>query len=328
MENATDELDAESSAGWLEARGFAISGLRSTELGGGVSNRVILAEAPTFRAVLKQSLGRLKVEREWLSDRIRIFREAEAMRWLNCRVRGGRIPRVLCEDPASFAIAMEAAPRGAVMWKTRLLAGEADRTHARSAGTMLGSIVSASWNHPEARRLFGDQTVFEQLRIEPYYRFTAARHPRLKGYFDNLIAQSQARRVSLVHGDWSPKNLLVGAGPMWAIDWEVVHFGDPSFDAAFLLNHLLMKSIAMPEMRSRLSELALEFTDALALAVPPEAGWMEAAALEHLPALLLARVDGKSPAEYLDEAGRDRARQLAMSLMANPATSVREAFTR
>jgi hypothetical protein len=328
VENAPDDLDAESAPGWLAARGFPIADVRCTELGGGVSNRVILAEAPAFRAVLKQSLGRLKVEREWLSDRARIFREAEAMRWLAGRVSAGCVPKVLCEDRAGYAIAIEAAPPHATMWKTRLLAGESDRTHARVAGALLGSIVSASWNHPEAHRLFGDQTVFEELRIEPYYRFTAAGHPALNGYFESLIEKSHARRVSLVHGDWSPKNLLVGAGEMWAIDWEVVHYGDPSFDAAFLLNHLLMKSIAMPGMRDDLTDLANEFNETLARALPPEADWIEAAALEHLPALLLARVDGKSPAEYLDESARDRARRLAISLMMKPAASVREAFAR
>jgi hypothetical protein len=250
------------------------------------------------------------------------------MRWLANRVRGGRVPNIICEDRAGFTIAMEAAPPDSSMWKTRLLAEEADPAQARAAGILLGSMVSESWNHPEARDLFGDQTVFEQLRIEPYYRFTAARHPSLKGYFDDLIARSQARRVSLVHGDWSPKNLLVGTGEMWAIDWEVVHFGDPSFDAAFLLNHLLLKSIAMAQMRSRLAELADEFNAALAVTAPPDAGWIASAALEHLPALLLARVDGKSPAEYLDEAGRCRARELAISLMKKPAESVSEAFSR
>ena len=317
---------------WLAARGFPVSGLRCSEPGGGVSNRVVLAEAGAFRVIVKQSLGMLRVEEEWFSDRARIFREAAVMRWLEGKVSGGRVPKVLCEDAAGYTIAMEAAPPGAVMWKTRLFEGDADRTHARAVGTLLGSIVSASWNHAEARRLFGDQTVFEQLRIDPYYRFTPARHPELKGYFDELIRKSQARRVSLVHGDWSPKNLLVAsgenAGEMWAIDWEAAHFGDPSFDTAFLLNHLLLKSIALPHLRPQLADLAREFNEALGLALPPEADWMETAALEHLPALLLSRVDGKSPAEYLDEPGRVHARKLAISLMTEPARSVHEVFER
>jgi len=322
------ELDASQAARWLTVNGLTATGPRFEELGGGVSNRVILVEAPDFRAVLKQSLGKLRVEHEWLSDRTRIFREAAAMRWLQGRVKGGRVPALLHEDRSEFAIAMEAAPAGAAMWKTRLFAGDADSAYARAAGTLLGSIVCASWNRPEARDLFGDQTVFDQLRIDPYYRFTASRHPELKHYFYKLIEESAARRVSLVHGDWSPKNLLVAGEELWAIDWEVVHFGDPAFDAGFLLNHLLLKSIALPALKQLLAGLAREFIAALNAELPPDAAWIEAAALQHLPALLLARVDGKSPAEYLDEPGRTRARQLAISLMTQPASSITEVFNR
>ena len=248
------------------------------------------------------------------------------MRWLAGRARGGRVPALLYEDASTFAIAMEAAPPGAVMWKTLLLSGEASAAQARAAGTLLGSIVAASWNHPEAREFFGDQTVFDQLRIDPYYRFTASQHPSQREYFESLMARSAARRVSLVHGDWSPKNLLICGSQMWAIDWEVVHFGDPSFDVAFLLNHLLLKSIACPGLDA--GSLAMEFLAALTAELPSDAEWIEEAAFEHLPALLLARVDGKSPVEYLDESGRVRARELALSLMARPTSHIQEVFGR
>jgi len=322
------ELDASNASLWLNAMGIATSYLRCQELGGGVSNRVILVEAPEFRAVLKQSLGKLRVEREWLSDRARIFREAAAMRWLQGRVRGGHVPALLREHRAEFTIAMEAAPSSAAMWKTKLFAGQLNPAHARAAGILLGSIIAASWEHPEARELFGDQTVFDQLRIDPYYRFTASVHPELKGYFHHLMEQSAARRVSLVHGDWSPKNLLLAGEELWAIDWEVVHFGDPSFDVGFLLNHIALKSIALPQLKQHLAGLATEFLNALNAELPGGAAWIEAAALVHLPALLLARVDGKSPAEYLDEAGRRRASKLAISLMHEPAASIDEVFSR
>ncbi len=305
---------------------------RSEELGGGVSNKVILTEGPHGRAVLKQSLGKLRVEQEWLSDRDRIFREAEIMRWLNdpsrsSSLQGGRVPRLLAEDRADYIIAMEAAPRSAEMWKTRLFRGELDPAAARAAGTMLGSIIAASWHHPEAESLFGDQTVFDQLRIDPYYRAAARRNPDTADWFDALIARSAARRVSLVHGDWSPKNLLIDiTGELWVIDWEVIHFGDPAYDVAFLLNHLLLKSIALPQYRDGLRRLAVEFLRALETALPPDARWIGTAAFEHLPALLLARVDGKSPAEYLDAAMATTARRRALSMIRNPMTDITEAF--
>jgi 5-methylthioribose kinase len=311
---------------WLAGHGYAAPDLRLEELGGGVSNVVILASSEQFRLVVKQALGKLRVAEEWCSDRDRIFREAEAMRWLSPRLTAGRVPRLLFADAGDFAIALEAAPLNAQMWKTLLFRGEFIDLHAHSAGAMLGQTIAATWNDENARRIFGDQTVFHQLRIDPYYRFTARRHPDRADYFHALIERSAARAVSLVHGDWSPKNLLASHADLWAIDWEVVHFGDPSFDAAFLLNHLVLKSIALPHWRADFAMLAQVFFKALREHLPPEAGWVEQAALEHLPALLLARVDGKSPAEYLDGAARDRARLIARDMMLHPPTSVEGVF--
>ena len=313
-------------APWLAARGFSAPDLSLTELGGGVSNVVILAEGAHFRLVVKQSLGKLRVAEEWCSDRARILREAEAMRWLAPRLTAGRVPRLLFDAPEDFAIAMEAAPAGAEMWKTLLMRGQFDPAHAQAAGAMLGQTIASTWHNDDARRIFGDQTVFDQLRIDPYYRFTARRHPDRADYFHSLIERSALRAVSLVHGDWSPKNLLASGGSLWAIDWEVVHFGDPSFDAAFLLNHLMLKSIAQPQWRANFASLAKVFFDALRESLPPEAQWMEQATLEHLPALLLARVDGKSPAEYLDEASRRQARAKARDMMVHPPESVEAVF--
>jgi 5-methylthioribose kinase len=320
------EIRLDTAPKWLAARGYAAPDLRLEELGGGVSNVVILASSGQFRLVVKQSLGKLRVAEEWCSDRGRIFREADAMRWLSHRLTAGHVPRLLFTDAEDFAIAMEAAPPDAEMWKTLLFRGEIAGLHAHSAGALLGQTITATWNDENARRIFGDQTVFEQLRIDPYYRFTARRHPDWADYFHALITRSASRSVSLVHGDWSPKNLLVAPTTLWAIDWEVVHFGDPSFDAGFLLNHLVLKSIALPHWRGDFAMLAHTFFQALRENLPPEAGWIEQAALEHLPALLLARVDGKSPAEYLDGAARERTRLIARDMMLHPPTSVQAAF--
>ena len=160
--------------------------------------------------------------------------------------------------------------------------------------------MSVTWHDDSCEKEFGDQTVFDQLRLDPYYRFTAGRHPDLASHAARLIEETSLRRVSLTHGDWSPKNLLVGCGRVMAIDFEVVHFGDPSFDSAFMLNHLLLKSFARPQWRTIYVEAALGFWRAYPSAIP-EAPWIEPATLQHLGWLLLARIDGKSPVEYLRE---------------------------
>jgi Ser/Thr protein kinase RdoA (MazF antagonist) len=165
------------------------------------------------------------------------------------------------------------------------------------------------------------------LRLDPYYRTTAQRHPDLKPHFERLMRESAGRRVSLVHGDWSPKNFLVCADAVMAIDFEVIHFGDPAFDSAFLLNHLLLKSFYRPDWSGAFGRAALAFWEACRAGIPKECCWIEPATLSHLGCLLLARVDGKSPAEYItDPALRERIREFARRLIIAPPDRIADVF--
>ncbi len=295
-----------------------------TPLGGGVSNTVLLIEFAGRRIVAKQSLAKLRVAEEWTSDRNRIARECQAMRWVRDRVGGNCVPPVVFEDLNNCIFAMEAAHPDSQAWKERLLAGERNLKTAAAAGKLLGRIISESWRNNEAERAFGDQTVFRQLRLDPYYGTTALRHPDLADYFAQMLERSAARRVSLVHGDWSPKNFLVRGDDVVAIDFEVIHFGDPAFDAAFLLNHFLLKSLYL---RTSFAGMADAFWTGLRSTIPDELDWLEAATLEHLGCLLLSRVDGKSPAEYIrSDDLRDGVRRRARGLIQHPPRSIAEVF--
>lgn len=300
---------------------------RVTALGGGVSNTVLLVESENVRVIVKQSLAKLRVEEDWFSDRERIFRESAAMRMLEKLLPERSVPEVLFEDPENFAFAMTAAPAEAEMWKTLLLRGEISLETAGQVGRMLGAMIVGTYQNDEFRRAFGDQTVFDQLRIDPYYRTTARRHPELTGAFDRLMLESGERRVSLVHGDWSPKNLLVSGQSVTAIDFEVAHFGDPSFDAAFMLNHLLIKSVYCAQWKPSYHRAALRFWDVLSDAMPEGFNWFEAATVRHLGGLLLARVDGKSPVEYVrDEGMKEQLREMARIILMERLAKVREVF--
>ena len=321
------DLQATNAAEYLRSRGILPDPAQITELGGGVSNTVLLVETGDRRFVLKQALGKLRVQDDWFSDRQRIFRESAAMRWLAPHLPPGAVPEILFEDREHCLFAMSAAPREAQTWKSLLMQGQVDYNTAACIGRMLAIIVSASWRDPDSERVFGDQTVFDQLRLDPYYRTTASRHPDLKPYFDRLMRESSGRRVSLAHGDWSPKNFLVSAGSLMAIDFEVTHFGDPSFDSGFLLNHLLLKSFFRPEWSSEFAKAGAYFWEAYRSGLPRECDWIEAATISHLGCLLLARVDGKSPAEYITETAlRERVRQFARQLIVDSPASVAGVF--
>ena len=283
-------------------------------------------ESDTGRFVMKQALGKLRVQQEWLADQSRIFREAAALRKLTPYFPHGSLPVVLFEDRDNFIFAMSAAPSESVSWKDLLLNGEVHIQTAERVGELLAIMANVSWRAPDWEREFGDQTIFDQLRIDPYYRAAARRHPDMATAAARLIEGSAARRVSLVHGDWSPKNFLVHRTQVMAIDFEVIHFGDPSFDSAFLLNHLALKSFHRPQWADLYGQAAARFWDKFVAGVPREP-WIEAATVQHLGWLMLARVDGKSPAEYLREpAVQDRVRRFARDLITSPPASVGEVF--
>jgi 5-methylthioribose kinase len=322
------DLSAENGAAYLAARGERVHAVQ--ELGGGVSNRVLLVETAGGRVVLKQSLDRLRVADEWLADRARIFRERDGLRDAARLLPAGAVPRVLWSDDAQFLFAMEAVPSEARNWKSELLAGRLDPALAAAAGVLLGLLIRESWNDAALAARYGDQTVFDQLRIDPYYRTIARRRPRVAGRVAALIAESAARRVSLVHGDWSPKNFLIHAGRVTVIDFEVLHYGDPSFDAAFCLNHFLLKSFRRPERRAGYLELARVFYTWLEGLLPPAAlAWFERATAGHLGCLLLARIDGKSPVEYItEEPLKEAVRRVAEGLILDGVDCLEECFRR
>jgi len=324
------ELDALNAARYLQsARGLDPESVRITPLGGGISNTVLLVEPPGAPFVLKQALGKLRVEQDWFSDRHRIFRECEALRRLAPHLEPGAVPDVLFEDRENCLFAMSAAPPSAQSWKSLLLGRVLQTGIAARVARMLAGMIRLGWRNPEFEGIFGDQTVFDQLRLDPYYRSTAARHPDLRPHFDRLIGDCRGFRLTLVHGDWSPKNFLVDGSSAMAIDFEVIHYGDPAFDAAFLLNHLLLKSFHLPEVSPEFAVMADVFWRTLLDGLPAEAAGFEERTIRHLGGLLLARIDGKSPAEYIRDAGaRDEIRSFARRLILTPPTTVQEIFRR
>jgi 5-methylthioribose kinase len=324
------ELTIDSARDYLGRFAHAQPGsIRITELGGGVSNTVLLVETGKDRFVLKQSLARLRVNEDWFSDRARVRRESAALRLLEPHLPAGTLPHVLFEDPENYIFSMTAAPPSAIPWKTRLLEGDADPQIARRLGEAFAAMMRASREHTQILQVFDDQTIFDELRLDPYYRATARRNPDLATFFDALIEDCR-RHFSLVHGDWSPKNFLVGSDQLIVIDWEVAHVGNPAFDAGFLTNHLLLKSFYLPQWQHRFAAAAGAFWETLRDRLPVDAAdWFEPAALKQLSGLLLARIDGKSPVEYITRAEeKQRVRTFARTLIAEPPRSVEEVFSR
>jgi aminoglycoside phosphotransferase (APT) family kinase protein len=284
------------------------------ELAGGVSSeiwRVDLARGPVC---VKRALPRLRVAQVWEAP---VERNRFEQAWL--RLAGeaapGCAPRVLAAGDGLFAMEYLDAP----VWKQRLKEGDAAPSFASAVGKTLAAIHRATAAKPSVRDAFASDAIFYAIRLEPYLVATAQKHPQLEPRLHALVERTASTRECLVHGDVSPKNILVrNSGPVF-LDAECAWYGDPAFDLAFCLNHLLLKCLWVPAARERF----MQCFDALIAAYSPDPA-VEQRTASLLPALLLARVDGKSPVEYLDVDAQNIVRRVAWPLVALPPSSLQE----
>lgn len=319
--------------GYLRTRGVIADGSdRSGETGalvtpltGGVSGDAVLVQVGAQRVVVKRALERLLVQDEWWAKPERAVTEAAAIEVLH-RLTPDETPELLDVDPERFTLVMSAADARWVPWKTRLMNNPLDpvveSSVARTLGTVLGTWhrATASSRHLAAR--FDDYEAFEQLRVGPFHRTVARRHPRVAAAITTCIDDLERRRDCLIHGDYSPKNVLVSpAGPpgtasragLMVLDFEVACYGAAVFDIAYVQCHLILKAVHRPDQRAVFRSVARTLLDAyvevIAAESGPHLGW-------HTACLLLARIDGTSPAGYLDERAQDLVRDMALRLLA------------
>jgi 5-methylthioribose kinase len=301
-------------------------------LAGGVSNRTVLVHVSDSKSwVLKQALARLRVKVDWFSDPRRIEREALGIRWLAQLAPPGTITPLIFEDPHHHLLAMAAVPQPHENWKTLLLAGELRMDHVDQFARLLGTIHREGYlQRDQFAQIFDERSFFESLRLEPYYAYAAAQVPAAGEFLHRLIADTRAIRQSIVHGDYSPKNVLIHNDRLVLLDHEVIHFGDGAFDLGFALTHLLSKAHHLRPHRAAFAAAAQRFwkTYRSALGDVPWALDTEPRTVRHTLACLLARVDGRSLLEYLDDTQRTRQREVVLALMASRPISVPQLIER
>ncbi len=306
---------------FLRDAGLAAPGetVAATALTGGVSSDIWKVELRSGPVCVKRALPRLRVAQLWEAP---VERNRYEWRWMRAaaRIAPGSAPRVLAHDDAGvFAMEYLDGARHPV-WKDELRAGRADAAFARQVGERLARIHAATAGDARVAAEFATDASFHAIRLEPYLLATARRHADVAPQLERLAQRTAATREALVHGDVSPKNILVGTqGPVF-LDAECAWYGDPAFDLAFCLNHLLLKCLWVPQA----AEHFMACFDALAggyLSAYAPAG-LEARAASLLPGLLLARVAGKSPVDYVTaEAQKSRVRSVARALLVSaPAT--------
>lgn len=281
-------------------------------LEGGVASDVRLINTPDGPLVVKRALPRLKVAAEWLSDPARSVVEVAAIDAFGSVGGKDTVPEIVWVNPSEHSFAMRMIEPRLRNWKTELMAGNVDLLTAERVGEILGLFHTGSVDRADLALEFGDLRFFRELRIDPFFEHVAIAKPELADRIRAIAAAMLERRQALVHGDYSPKNILADGADVVVLDFEVTHWGDPRFDVAFCIAHLMLKATLSGGHPAAMAEAATCFLESYRR----HGLRIFDAGLAHVTGcLLLARLFGKSPADYLARIDRERVEQRAIHLL-------------
>ncbi|MBS0420114.1 MAG: phosphotransferase [Proteobacteria bacterium] len=310
-------LDSRPSSGLLGPDEGCGNAVHEISLDGGVSSDIRIVSTPQGKQVVKRALGKLRVEAEWLSDPARSSIEVQGLRAIAMLLGQAHAPRVLWVDEASHQFAMELIEPRFRNWKRELLRGNVDIDNAVAAGRLLGQLHGRSSDDPSLPAQFANTAPFVELRIRPFFERIAQRNPALAPNVAHTVQELLITRNALVHGDYSPKNLLVDGHDMVILDCEVAHWGDPRFDIAFCLAHPLLKLFRRAASAPPLLSSILAFLTAYRREGRPV---LDRHFVRQLGCLILARLEGDSPVDYLSDLNADEVKRFATELILQPTT--------
>ena len=300
----------------------ATSGAR-TVLRGGISCEVVIERDANGREiVIKQALPRLRVVADWRSDPARASVEVAALRTIRELLGADVAPEVFWEDPEQHRFAMQRIDPSFRNWRDELNLRHVDASVASRAGQLLGQLHSRSSSRSDIAARFANREYFEQLRIDPFFRRIAQRNPDISVEVNGAIELLMAPGRALVHGDFSPKNMLARGQDVVILDCEVAHWGNPRFDVGFCLMHLLLDGLHKPPAQP-FAAAAESFLDAYARECGQE--MLDADLVRITGCLMLARLEGDSPIDFLVELDAPAVKPKAVDLIVNPVATPHQA---
>lgn len=294
---------------------------------GGVSCTVAYVCIDEKPIIVKQALSKLKTKDDWQCDPNRMNIEFESNRIYH-NLLPSNVPETYFYDSENYIYGREAVPDGCLMWKDYLMNGILSYPVARETIDTLSTVHNKCANDEKIKQTFKNKDVFYNLRISPYFEFTAEKHPEIKDLSKKISDEMMESEISLIHGDYSPKNIMVIDNGISVLDYEVSCFGHPAFDLAFFANHFILKAVKFKEFSCgylcMLDFMIKRYFENLKYMDKKE---FERTFIETLSLLLLARVDGKSPVEYLvgDDTKQDIVRKISFKLIKNNVSTFADA---
>ena len=272
------------------------------EIREGASSTIIMIIRETEKLVLKQALRRLKVKKEITAPLDRNLREQDCIDLMNSFLEPGIIPEIRFRDRDNCLFVMTSAPDEAIQWKKMLLEGQVDLSIGVKIGQILAKIHNHTANNKKIYEQFKDNSIYILGRIDPCYREIQKAIPELREAMRKIIDGTVTRQEALCTEDFNPKNTLVKDRKFMLVDHEGAHYGDPSFDVGQFIAHIFLKSIHNWEIKDAYFDLVQSFWNGYCDEISVwSSKAFEPMVVKHTMAMMLGRVVGKLPVEYLVE---------------------------
>ena len=275
--------------------------IKYKRLEGGVSSEVYYVKTNKSDYCIKRSLKKLLVKKNWIANTNRIKYE---YLWLkHCKkIISRNIPKTFEFDNKKKYIVMEYLNDSKYKTLKQLYFNKVVNIKTiKLISKHLYKIHSSSKNLKTKKIFDGNNNNFYDLRLDPYFNEVGRIYPKYKKYIKNINKNYFENSSTLVHGDFSPKNILIGKNKIIYLDAECCNFGDPVFDLVFFTNHLLIKSIFIKDKSQEFIKSYIIFYKEYLnnLNLKNYKSYINRI-IEMTPIMLLARIDGKSPVEYLN----------------------------
>ncbi len=277
---------------------------------------------------IKRALNKLTVKEDWYApvDRSNF----EVYYFKACKkIIPESFPKILGHDKKKYILAMEwYEANDFKVWKEKLLNKEININDAKKISDILVKKHNYFYNNSHYKKKFENSKTFYSIRIEPYLIFTSKNYPEQSKKFIDAANSLSLHKKTIIHGDFSPKNILISKDYPVILDAETACWGDPVFDLAFCNNHIILKSI----LHNKYKKNYMLLSQKLIKNYIQQIKWENKndfiqRFLKLLPLLMLARLDGKSPVEYFKDNHKNKSRLLALSLIRNELKSINEFFT-
>jgi 5-methylthioribose kinase len=188
---------------------------------------------------VRQSRYYVKAHEDLQRDPGRVDTEAKALAFID-RIVPGVVPKVIRIDRTNSVLILSDIKLGGQLLADELAAGRVHPEAGPQFGSTIGEIQKATFGL-SLGQILGDASIVESSNKNSYLGARTEAPLRLYPEQTQQLLEDSAKAARcFVMGDLSPKNIFVEEQSVRFLDLERTSTGDPAYDPAYVITHLLI----------------------------------------------------------------------------------------